>query len=172
MHYWIALGSNLEDRLAQLCAAVKALAQAGTVTATSSVYCTAPMYVVDQGAFYNAAVGWRSGVRPQAALAILLEIERQHGRVRSLPNGPRRIDLDLLAAEDDTGTPVLVQDETLLLPHPRMPERDFVLYPMLDIAPDWTHPTVGRTIRQLVLAVGPPPPVVAPGTILLAAAGR
>ena len=127
---YIALGSNLGDRLATLSAAVKALSLLPhtAVTAVSRVYLTEPVGYDDQPDFYNAAVRLETGLTPRALLGACLGIEAALGRHRQIKNGPRTVDLDVLLH----GTKAY-QDEELTLPHPRMLERVFVLAPLCDV---------------------------------------
>ncbi len=119
-----ALGTNLGDREANLRRAIARLRRETTVDAVSAVYETAPMYDTDQGAFLNMCVAARTDLTPEALLARLKAAEAEIGRVPSRPNGPRLIDLDLLLYGDR-----VVDRPELVVPHPRMAERGFVLAP-------------------------------------------
>jgi 2-amino-4-hydroxy-6-hydroxymethyldihydropteridine diphosphokinase len=142
---YIGLGSNLGDPVARLRAALDALGGLPDCRAlrVSPFYRTAPFGPVEQPSFVNAAAGLLTCLDPHALLAALRELERRLGR--SPPRerwGPREIDLDLLVH----GTAV-VSDDVLTLPHPGIPQRDFVLYPLRDIAPDLWVPGQGRVRR-------------------------
>lgn len=124
----------------------------------SRVFETAPMYIREQPAFFNAVVTFPTRLSPEALLAELLRIEGQCGRVRAERNGPRVIDLDLIDLEGHSR-----QSEQLALPHPRIAERAFVLVPLLDVLPGWTHPETGVSVSemlsQLAADASPPRPV-------------
>lgn len=148
---WIALGSNVGDRLGHLRFAVRALAQLGTVGATSQVYETAPMYVADQPVFLNAVVELDTQLTPLQVLEGLHAIERKRGRKRdeAVRFGPRTLDLDLLLYGQAT-----IDIEGLCVPHPRLLERGFVLVPLAEIAPDLVHPTAHVRIADALASLG------------------
>lgn len=140
---YVALGTNLGDRAAQLRAAAEELERLAPVAARSRIYaCPAVGGPPGQPDYLNAVVALRAGAwlgREEALLAELLGIEARLGRLRRERWGPRLIDLDLLdvAGAVRLGGP-------LRLPHPRLEERAFVLAPLLDVAPAWRHPLTGR----------------------------
>jgi 2-amino-4-hydroxy-6-hydroxymethyldihydropteridine diphosphokinase len=150
----IALGSNLGDRRANLDAAIRRLrAEPGLrVLAVSGYYVTAPVGgPAGQPAYVNAAATIETDDTPEELLALLHRIEHRFGRVRTVQDGPRTLDLDLLLYGD-----VVIQTPSLTVPHPRMHARDFVLVPLAEIAPEAVHPTTGKTIRELASTVKHP----------------
>ena len=148
---FVALGSNLDDRLRCIEAATEQLARlASTPIQRSHLYDTTPMYLEDQPRFVNAVVRLQTDLDPEALLLRLLEIETSLGRVRAERNGPRVIDLDLLLWDD-----IVHETEALILPHPRLHERPFVLRPLVDLEPGLRHPTRGSRVDELWAALLP-----------------
>ena len=142
---YVALGSNLGDKEANLQKAVQLLVEHGVeVVKTSSFLCTEPYGVTDQPQFLNAVCCVRTDLEPEELLHLLLSIEQEMGRVRLRHWGERNIDLDLLLYENQ----ILTTDD-LKLPHPDMQNRDFVLLPLAEIAPALVHPVLGKTIACL-----------------------
>lgn len=142
---YIALGSNLGDREANLRKALLLLWQQGVeVQAVSGFLDTTPYGVTDQPRFLNVVCRVRTYLEPLALLRLLLATEHQMGRVRLRHWGERNIDLDLLLYED-----VVMDEPALRLPHPDMQNRDFVLLPLAELAPDLLHPTLKKTISEL-----------------------
>ncbi len=144
---FIGLGSNLGDRKDNLRRALEVL-QADPriiVRRVSRFVETRPRGGPPQGNFLNAAAELQSDLSPRELLKVLLETEAQLGRVRTETWGPRTIDLDLLLYEDR-----IVQEADLLVPHPLMHQRKFVLKPLSEIAPDALHPVLKKSVRQLL----------------------
>lgn len=142
---YIALGSNLGDKEKNLRRALLLLTQQGVeVVRVSSFLSTEPYGVTDQPQFLNAVACVRTSLAPLALLDVLLATELAMGRVRLRHWGERNIDLDLLLYED-----VVLDTKRLRLPHPDMQNRDFVLLPLAEIAPELKHPTLQKTIYEL-----------------------
>ena len=142
---YVALGSNLGDKEANLRKALELLEERGVeVVKTSSFICTEPYGVTDQPQFLNGVCEVRTSMVPLALLHTLLEVEQEMGRVRLRHWGERNIDLDLLLYED-----VVLDTEELKLPHPDMQNRDFVLLPLAEIAPELVHPILQKSIEEL-----------------------
>lgn len=145
MRYFLGLGSNLGRRAANLARARRLLASGGVeLVKASSVYETEPVDRADQPWFLNQVLEVESGLEPVLLLAMARSIERDMGRVRTVPKGPRTIDIDILLAGD-----LVIRTSELVVPHPRLQLRNFVLAPLSEIAPAARHPVLGRTAAEL-----------------------
>ena len=142
---YVALGSNLGDKEANLRRALELLIERGVeIVKTSTFISTEPYGVTDQPQFLNGVCEVRTSLEPLELLHTLLDIEREMGRVRLRHWGERNIDLDLLLYED-----VVMDTPELKLPHPDMQNRDFVLLPLAEIAPELVHPILQKSIEEL-----------------------
>jgi 2-amino-4-hydroxy-6-hydroxymethyldihydropteridine diphosphokinase len=153
---YLGLGSNLGDRAAHLLEAIVRLSAQGLPPQSlSPIYETDPMGYQAQPPFLNMVVAIDGRAwDPWRLLAVCQGVETALGRRRSIPQGPRTIDLDLLLFGDQvlTGTQ---QGLDLILPHPRLAERPFVLIPLSDLAPTLLHPVLGKTVAHLLAAIAP-----------------
>lgn len=143
---FIALGSNLENPLFQIKRGIQLLNELdhSRLIKQSSLYRSAPVGKLDQPDFINAVVQIVTKLSPSELLKALLEIEQQCGRIRTTPNAPRTLDLDLLLYDD-----LQCNKEELILPHPRMHERAFVLQPLMEIKQDCVIPGRGSVAELL-----------------------
>jgi dihydropteroate synthase/2-amino-4-hydroxy-6-hydroxymethyldihydropteridine diphosphokinase len=141
---YLALGSNLGDRVANLYDALDALRLFARVDETAFLYETPPAYVTEQPAFLNTVCRIRTALSPTDLLRALKAIEQQLGRQPTIRFGPRTIDLDILFYDDR-----VLASEDLAIPHPRLAERAFVLEPLCDLDPDLHHPQLDTSVRML-----------------------
>ncbi len=142
---YLSIGSNIGDRLENLRQACRRLESSGLrLRAISSVYETEPVDVLEQDWFLNCAVAIETSLSPLALLDKIHEIERDLGRRREIPKGPRTIDIDILLYGDAT-----LRSESLTLPHPGMLARRFVLEPLREIAPALRVPPANKSVSDL-----------------------
>lgn len=142
---YLGLGANLGDRMANLQAARDALQPPVAVLRNSKVYETSPWGFVDQPSFLNQVIEAQTTLSPYRLLHHLKSIERRLGRTTTFRYGPRLIDLDILFFGNQ-----ILDLGGLLIPHPRLAERAFVLVPLAELAPELVHPQNGQSIRQLL----------------------
>ncbi len=142
---YLALGSNLGNRLANLKQAVAVLSPQMEVKAKSHVYETPPWGYEDQPRFLNQVIKATTYLEPEPLLKHIKRLEVTLGRKASFQNGPRLIDIDILFYDD-----LVLNTASLIIPHPRLHERGFVLLPLMDIDPDLVHPANQKSVREMV----------------------
>jgi 2-amino-4-hydroxy-6-hydroxymethyldihydropteridine diphosphokinase len=146
---YLGLGSNVGDREAELRRAIGMIESPDLhVKRISSVFETAPLYKEDQRKFLNAVIEAATTLFPVQLLHRLQAVERKMGRLRTVRNAPRNIDIDILIFGR-----FVVESENLLIPHPGIAERRFVLEPLAELVPDLRHPVIKKTIRELLASV-------------------
>jgi 2-amino-4-hydroxy-6-hydroxymethyldihydropteridine diphosphokinase len=146
---YIGLGSNLGDRIENLRGARERIETSGIrIRRNSSLYETEPRGLVEQPWFLNQVIETETTLFPRQLLARLLRIEREMGRIRTAPDGPRTINLDILLFGN-----AVVHAAGLEIPHPRMAERRFVLEPLAELAPGLRPPRGRRTVREMLAEV-------------------
>lgn len=166
----VALGSNLSHELfgrptAVIGAALSALEVLGVrIVARSRLYDSVPVPASDQPNFVNAAAAVETALAPRELMHALQSVETAFGRVRRTRNEARTLDLDLLAYDDE-----VIEEDDLVLPHPRLHDRAFVLLPLRDVAPDWRHPMLGKTVGEFIAAL---PEAALQGTRAIAESAR
>jgi 2-amino-4-hydroxy-6-hydroxymethyldihydropteridine diphosphokinase len=169
MRAWVAFGANLPSKTGEpaetLSVAVQDLRDMGVTVRRASRVFETPCFPVGAGPSYiNFAIEVETALTPEALLALLHQVEARHGRVRKTRWAGRSIDLDLMAMEGEVrpnaktvqawmDLPMSAQTtqapDTLILPHPRIQDRAFMLIPFADLAPDWTHPLIGKTVQEM-----------------------
>jgi len=141
----VVLGSNVGDRVAQLCAAVEATREMGEIICVSSLYESEPFGVEDQADFVNAALSIRTALAPRSMLHRLKDIERRLGRRPSKRWGAREIDLDIALFGE-----MIIDEEDLIVPHSGLEARDFFLVPIVEIVPDAVNPRTGEYLVEIL----------------------
>ena len=154
MHAYLGIGSNVGDRQAWCAKAIARLSRHPDIShlTRSALYETEPVDAPNQGWFLNCAVGLETALTVQALFALCTQIECDLGRVRSERNEPRTIDIDVLFYG-----PEVVNTSDLIVPHPRLETRKFVLDPLAELAPDVVHPVLHLTVRELLDRLGNSP---------------
>jgi len=147
---YVSLGSNLNDREKNIHRALGQLSRQGRiqVAQTSALYETEPVGFTEQPSFLNAVARLSTELKPAALFDVLKSVERFVGRRKTFRWGPRKIDLDLLLYED-----VIIEDPHLIVPHPELARRAFVLVPLVEIAPGAIDPRSGQRADQLLRAL-------------------
>ena len=144
---YLLIGGNLGNRSANLQNALHQIEKnCGKILDLSAIYETAAWGLTNQPSFYNQAVIVQTDLAPKVLMEELLSIETNMGRIRSIKLGPRLIDLDILLINN-----LVLNTETLILPHPAMEERRFALLPLAEIAPNLVHPILQKTIQELLM---------------------
>jgi 2-amino-4-hydroxy-6-hydroxymethyldihydropteridine diphosphokinase len=141
---YLGLGSNIGDKASQITEALDRLAKVVTVKRVSPLYLTEPVGLKDQAWFINCVVEVDTEKEPEQLLSALQSIEKAMGRVKTKGKGPRPIDIDLLFYDDQ-----VVNRKNLVIPHPRLHMRLFVLQPLMDLIPRFVHPVLHKTIQEL-----------------------
>ena len=141
---YIALGTNLGDRRANLKEAIAALSPQLDVKTRSQIYETPPWGYEDQPKFLNQVIQAQTYLEPELLLKHLKRLEVALGRKESFRNGPRLIDIDILFYDE-----LVLNKPSLVIPHPRLHKRGFVLLPLMDIAPELVHPVHQKTVREM-----------------------
>jgi 2-amino-4-hydroxy-6-hydroxymethyldihydropteridine diphosphokinase len=155
--YFLSLGGNLGNRTRNLARARKLLRENGVeVLRASAVYETEPVDQLDQPWFLNQVLKVRFALDPPSLLGLAQSIEARMKRVPTAAKGPRTIDIDILFADE-----TILDSPDLVIPHPRLAWRNFVLVPLCEIAPEIRHPVLGKTVRELALSCSDPARVIA-----------
>ena len=142
---FLALGSNIENRKQHIETAIVLLCEKVRGITIAPLYETKPRYFEDQSNFLNTVLRGYTYLEPRELLQFTKTVQKEVGRVERFRNGPREIDIDILFYDN-----LVYKDEELEIPHPRLQERDFVLQPFSDINPDFSHPVLKKTIRELL----------------------
>ena len=148
MEVYLSLGSNLGDRRANLKKALRLLSEGVEIVKVSSVYDTEPIDVGEQQRFLNLMCCVNTNISPVQLLSFIKDIESSMGRDLSLRNVPRVVDIDIIFYGD-----IIIESPELVIPHPRMRERAFVLVPFAEIAPEVVHQVTGERIGDLAAGV-------------------
>jgi len=143
---YLLIGGNMDDRLANIEIALTQIEKlVGAIIQKSAIYETEAWGLKEQPRFYNQALAIQTHLNPLALLEQLVKIEAKMGRQRDIPWGPRTMDLDILYFNQE-----IISMDSLSIPHPRMHQRNFVLTPLVEIAPNFMHPILGLTTTQLL----------------------
>lgn len=144
---YILLGSNMGDSLSQISKAIVLIeASIGSVSKLSSIYITQAWGNTNQPDFLNQVIIVNTHLSANQTMATILQLETKMGRVRTVKNAPRIIDIDILFFNQD-----IIEHENLTIPHPQIPYRRFVLVPLNELSPNMVHPTLNKTIHELFM---------------------
>ncbi len=141
---YLSLGSNMGDKEDYIRKALKLIEDVDEIRKVSPLYQTEPMGFKDQSFFLNCVIEVQTNSNPEQLLLFLKSIEQKLGRINTVKNGPRIIDIDILFFDD-----FCIDKDDLIIPHPRLHERLFVLIPLMDVNPDVIHPLLKKTVREL-----------------------
>ncbi len=140
----LGLGSNIEPAADYLEQAIKSLRRLGTIIRISTIIKTAPVDYTRQADFLNCVLVLETQLSPQKLLTACQKIENKLGRVRLIDKGPRTIDIDILLYKD-----LIINTSKLVIPHPELAERQFVLISLVEICPDYIHPLLNKSMQEL-----------------------
>ena len=144
-NYYIALGTNVGNYINNFSNAILELKKIGQVVKMANIYKSKPYGYLKQNFFYNSMVCLKSEMLPNQLINKIQLVERKLQKNKRIINGPRKIDLDIIFSDQN-----VFKNNNLIIPHPRAQERDFVLYPLLDINPFFRHPVSKLTVKQLI----------------------
>lgn len=145
---FLALGSNVGNKKQHIKHAVTALKKHISNITSAKLYETKPMYYEDQDMFINTVIKGQTNLAPKELLAFVKHSERELGRQTRFQNGPREIDIDILFYDQ-----LIYESIDLVIPHPRISERTFVLEPFADLDPEFVHPQLKKSVKQLLTAL-------------------
>lgn len=141
---FLGLGSNMGKKEDNIRLAIEMLKERIDIEIVSSIIETEPYGYTEQPRFLNCCLMGKTALLPRELLEFVLGIEKKMGRVREFKWGPRNIDIDILFYDD-----LIIEQDDLIIPHPELYKREFVLIPLLEIAPEFIHPKFKKTIREL-----------------------
>ncbi|MCX6665541.1 MAG: 2-amino-4-hydroxy-6-hydroxymethyldihydropteridine diphosphokinase [Euryarchaeota archaeon] len=145
---YLSLGSNMGDKEDNIRNALKLIEDVDEIKKVSPLYQTEPIGFKDQSYFLNCVIEVQTNSTPEQMLLFLKSIEQKLGRTNTVKNGPRTIDIDILLYDD-----FCIKNDDMVIPHPRLHERLFVLIPLMDVNPDVIHPLLKKTVRELFDAI-------------------
>lgn len=145
---FLALGSNVGDKKANIFSAIDMMKEHVSGIVVAPLYETKPWGFTQQDNFYNTVVEGQTDLLPEALFDFVKSVEARVGRIQRFTNGPREIDIDILLYDTES-----IAFPHLTVPHPSMQDRDFVLKPLSDLAPDYVHPVLKKTIKELLALI-------------------
>ncbi len=143
---FIGLGSNVGDRKKNIDTAIEYISQIMTEISVAPIYVSKAVGYENQPDFFNTVVSGFTELSPEKLFIKLKEIEKKVGRIKRFRWGPREIDIDIIFYGN-----TVIETKELIIPHPRAYERDFVLKPLSDLQPDFLHPVLRKTVKELLL---------------------